>query len=70
MVTSPIILSLWGDQTLFFKHQRIDDDLEYFPWWKDYIQTWTNGKMNETELIDPPPEEKCPFAFLFTMNKK
>ena len=37
VVTSPIITSLWGDQTLFFKHQRIDDDLEYFPWWGDYL---------------------------------
>lgn len=67
VVTSPITLSLWGDQTLFFKHQRIDDDLEYFPWWKDYLQTWTNGKMSETPLVSPPPTEKCPFAFLFDM---
>lgn len=52
---------------MFFKHQRIDDDLEYFPWWKDYIQSWGLGKMNETPMCDPVPEEKCPFAFLFNM---
>ena len=67
VVTSPVTLSLWGDQQLFFKHQRIDDDLKYFPWWLDYLQTWSLGKMSETELVDPQPEEKCPFAFLFNL---
>lgn len=31
IVTSDITTSMWGDTTLFFKHQRIDDDLEVFP---------------------------------------
>ena len=33
IATSSFTTSLWGDQQLFFKHQRIEDDLEYFPWW-------------------------------------
>ena len=67
IATSSATTSLWGDQTLFFKHQRIDDDLELerFAWWKEYLQTWELGKMSETELISPAPAEKCPFAFLF-----
>ena len=67
VLTSEITTSLWGDQTLFFKHQRIDDDLKVYPWWADYIQHWPEGKMAETGLIDPPPAEKCPFAFLFDL---
>ena len=64
---SPFTTSLWADQTLFYKHQRIDDDLEVFPWWKDYLQTWSLGKMSETPLANPRPAEKCPFAFLFDL---
>ena len=65
VATSTITLSLWGDQTLFFKHQRIDDDLKYFPWWVDYLQTWPEGTLAETGLVSTPPAEKCPFKFLF-----
>jgi len=67
IATSTITLSLWGDEKLFFKHQRIEDDLKFFPWWKDYLQTWSLGKMSETPLKFPPPTEKCPFRFLFDM---
>lgn len=67
IATSSFTTSLWGDQQLFFKHQRIEDDLEYFPWWKDYLQTWSMGTLADTGVISPPPAEKCPFAFLFTM---
>ena len=65
VLTSKIHTSLWGDETLFFKHQRIDDDLQVFSWWKDYLQTWPEGRLDETGLIDTPPEQKCPFKFLF-----
>merc|ERR1712127_200784 len=67
VATSEITTSLWGDTTLFFKHQRIDDDLEVHPWWKDYLQTWNLGKMSDTPMAHPPPSEKCPFAFLFQL---
>lgn len=67
VLTSEITTSLWGDKSLFFKHQRIDDDLEVHTWWKDYMQTWSLGKMAETPLVHPQPTELCPFAFLFEM---
>ena len=67
VATSEITKSLWGDQQLFFKHQRIDDDLEHHPWWEEYIQTWQLGRLDETGLVDPPPVEKCPFKFLFSI---
>lgn len=65
VTTSAVITSLWGDQKLFFKHQRIDDDLEVFPHWVDYLQTWSLGRMDETEMANPPPAQNCPFKFLF-----
>ena len=67
VLTSQITTSLWGDQKLFFRHQRIDDDLEVFPWWKDYLQHWDLGKLSETGLVQPPPAENCPFKFLFDL---
>ena len=69
VVTSKITTSLWGDQTLFFKHQRMDDDLKFHPEWKPYLQTWNNGKMNETALANPPPAANCPFKFLFGVER-
>lgn len=67
VATSKITTSLWGDQQLFYKHQRIEDDLKVFPWWSDYLQHWSNGRMDETPMKFPPPVEKCPFGFLFDL---
>lgn len=67
VLTSRIVTSLWGDQQLFFKHQRIDDDLKVFPEWEPFLQHWELGKLNETGLISPAPEEACPFKFLFNL---
>ena len=58
---------MWGDQTLFFKHQRMDDDLKFFPEWKKYLQSWPMGKLDEEGLTLPPPIEKCPFKFIYDM---
>ena len=67
VLTSEITTSLWGDQSLFFKHQRIDDDLEYFPWWGEYLQTWNLGRLDKSGLVSPPTPENCPFKFIFDM---
>jgi hypothetical protein len=29
--------SKWGDQNLFFRHQKFDEDLALHPEWKPYI---------------------------------
>lgn len=65
VLTSRITTSLWGDEKLFFKHQRMEDALEQNAWWADYLQTWSMGRLDETGITPTPPAEKCPFAFLF-----
>jgi hypothetical protein len=57
--------SFWGDETLFFKHQRMDDDIVERPHYFDWLQFWPKGKFNETPLADPAPPVKCPFFYLF-----
>ena len=70
VLISEVTTSLWGDQTLFFKHQRMDDDLKYFPEWQQYLQSWPMGKLDEEGLTLPPPVEKCPFKFIYDMWDK
>eukprot|EP01059_Diplonema_ambulator_P033268 TRINITY_DN6886_c3_g1_i1.p1 TRINITY_DN6886_c3_g1~~TRINITY_DN6886_c3_g1_i1.p1 ORF type:complete len:358 (+),score=58.03 TRINITY_DN6886_c3_g1_i1:47-1075(+) len=35
--TSPLIHSKYGDEKLFFRHQRMNDDLERRPEWRDHV---------------------------------
>lgn len=30
---SQLVTSKWGDEKMFFRHQRFDDDLRYHPEW-------------------------------------
>lgn len=41
--------SKWGDSSLFFRHQKMDDDVKYHPEWVPYLPTFSKGG-------------KCPFA--------
>jgi len=59
------ITSFWGDDQLFFQHRRMDDDIKFRPHYFDWLQFWTGGLFNETPLINPAPDVKCPFFFLF-----
>lgn len=63
--TSEVVTSLWGDKKLFFRHGRMEDDLMVRPMWEDFLEPWSLGTLEETGLVDPPPEPTCPFFFLF-----
>jgi len=41
----------WGDEHLFYRHERADDDIKIKPEWKDYYPKYSKGA-------------KCPFAAL------
>ena len=37
--------SKWGDESLFFRHQKMDDDVKFHPEWVPYLPTYSqNGK--------------------------
>lgn len=60
------ISSFWADTQLFFQHRRMDDDIKFRPHYFDWLQFWDNGKFTETPLINPAPQQRCPFFFLFS----
>ena len=40
-----LISSKWGDEHLFFRHQRLDDDVGLRPAWEPYLPRWSlDGK--------------------------
>ena len=40
---SKLYTSKWGDNNMRFRHQRMDDDLEYHPEWKPYVARQFGG---------------------------
>jgi len=40
--------SKWGDENLFFRHQKMNDDIKFHPEWTPYLPTFSSGG-------------KCPF---------
>merc|ERR1712062_677071 len=67
VTTSEVVSSLWGDQQLFFRHGRMDDDLLEKPEWADYVQVWDRGTLEEVGLTQPMPfpASSCPFSYLW-----
>lgn len=40
-----LVSSKWGDENLFFRHQKLDDDVKLRPTWNDYLPRWSlDGK--------------------------
>lgn len=40
-----LVSSKWGDEHLFFRHQKLDDDIKLRPAWNDYLPRWSlDGK--------------------------
>jgi hypothetical protein len=42
--------SKWGDEGLFFRHQKMDDDIKIYPQWEQYTRKYSTGG-------------KCPFGY-------
>lgn len=66
---SRLVTSLWGDNHMFFRHQRIDDDVRRYR--SDWEDKYHQSLLDDTDF-DPrlrPEKAKadvfCPFAFLF-----
>mmetsp|Transcript_5 Transcript_5/g.11 ORF Transcript_5/g.11 Transcript_5/m.11 type:complete len:115 (-) Transcript_5:88-432(-) len=50
--------SNWGDEHMFFRHQRMDDDLAIHPEWEPYTPKYT-GFFNLQQEAQKPG---CPFS--------
>ena len=43
----------------------MDDDIKVRPHYFDLLEFWDLGKFDDTPLVNPAPDVKCPFFFLF-----
>ena len=76
---SEMVTSSWADEHLFFRHQKMEDDIKYRPEWEPYVPAWkgligelTKASNGEEEFItyDNPACEatgECPFAWLMKL---
>jgi hypothetical protein len=49
--------SKWADENLFFRHQKMEDDIALKPEWKPYVGTWGVGDLFSNL------EQKCPYGY-------
>jgi len=67
MVTgSTMVTSNFGDEHMFFRHQRMDDDLKIRPEWEPYTPVFkVFGEVGEmVEDVANKILGSCPFAYL------
>lgn len=69
MLRSQLLNSKWGDKNMYFKHQRFDDDVRYFPEWATTVVN-AGTAINGPGVLEIRPYENkvrsiCPFAWFF-----
>ena len=63
-----MVTSFWGDDHMFFRHQRMEDDLKLRPEWEPYTPKFSvfgNTVEEATNTIVNTIVANCPFAYLF-----
>lgn len=58
-----ITQSKWADQNLYFRHQKMDDDLEIKPEWKPYTHKWESILPSIFSNLEQQDTKGCPFGF-------
>lgn len=64
---STMVTSYWGDEHMFFRHQRMDDDLKFKPEWEKYTpnpKVLFGNKKHDQNLIKAV-DFACPFFAFF-----
>ena len=73
VLASTMVTSYWGDEHMYFRHQRMDDDLVIKPEWEPYTPNPKVFGMIDEFMVDPVTHAKgaveivgsaCPFAWL------
>mmetsp|Transcript_4630 Transcript_4630/g.6107 ORF Transcript_4630/g.6107 Transcript_4630/m.6107 type:complete len:344 (+) Transcript_4630:29-1060(+) len=65
---STMVTSNWGDEHMFFRHQRMDDDLKYRPEWEPYTpnpKVFFANKKHDDRLVKFADYAACPFLRFF-----
>jgi len=64
VTASNMVTSFWGDDHMFFRHQRMEDDLKLRPEWEPYTPKFSVFG-NTYEEVANTIVANCPFAYLF-----
>ena len=56
-----MVTSNWGDEKLFFRHQRMEEDLAIHPEWMPYSPVYDKELFSLEQTL---PGSDCPFAWL------
>ena len=67
VTASTLVTSYWGDEHMFFRHQKMDDDLVIHPEWIPYTPVFKvfGDKGNFVRDAATNFISSCPFAYLF-----
>ena len=63
-IDTQLVTSYWGDEHLFFKHQRMDDDLRIHPEWQPFAPTLMPGMFSRIRAAVASKAPVCPYAAL------
>jgi len=66
MVTgSSMVTSLWGDEHMFFRHERMENDLLIKEEWRPFTPVFKVFNSSGNLILADGTESSCPFAYLF-----
>ena len=60
-----MVTSYWGDEHMFFRHQKMDDDLKLRPEWEPYTPKPRLFADAQQEVVDTIWSTACPFMNFF-----
>jgi len=63
-----LVTSYWGDQKMYFRRQRMDDDIRYHPEWSGHIEYLLDYDTQDEPAVRPyqlKTRSSCPEAFIF-----
>ena len=60
VLNSELTTSYWGDEHMYIRHERMENDLAFKPEWAQYTPKWGGIFGNNLEQCET--ESQCPFA--------
>ena len=64
VTASELTTSNWGDEKMYFRHERMEDDLAIHPEWEPYTPKYGGIFNLEQQCLQQTTESTCPFAHL------
>ncbi len=74
--SSELTSSYWGDEHMYFRHERMENDLLMYPEWKEFTPKYKgffgseehdHAIVESETLLGEKFTVRCPFAMLFNL---